>query len=177
MKQVWLAALFPNPSGYCKYSKETPGKFKCWSQIWGSSVISVFVNEFAHVFMALSWKVCNFKCITRGARRHAGQGLPQEKVPAGYVRISPSLSCNTEFPSIMFLSMLLACPVENAWKCGTNAIVSPWPWSKGFLSRRTGQLYWGYSWPGVDGSNGSLFGVLEPLSHSLTLCQWIGGSE
>lgn len=34
-------------------------------------------------------------------------------------------SCNTEFPSIMFLYVLLACPVETAWKCGTNAIVFP----------------------------------------------------
>lgn len=29
----------------------------------------------------------------------------------------------------------LACPVENAWKCGTNAIVPPWPWSKCYLNR------------------------------------------
>lgn len=67
------------------------------------------------VLMALSWKVCSFKCITWDTTLCAGQGLPQEKVPDGYVRISPSLSCNTEFPSIMFLSLLLACPVENAW--------------------------------------------------------------
>lgn len=50
--------------------------------------------------------------------------LLQEKAPVHYVRISSSLSCNAVFPSIMCLSTLLACPVENAWKCGTNAIVS-----------------------------------------------------
>lgn len=94
------------------------------------------------VFKAPSWKVCSFKCITWDTNLHAGQGFPQEKVPAGDVRISHSLSCNTEFPSIMFISMLLACPVENAWKCGTNGIVSPWPWSKGFVSWWTGQLCW-----------------------------------
>lgn len=83
--------------------------------------------------MALSWKVCSFKRITWDTALRAGQGLPQEELqnsPVGDVRISPSLSCNTEFPSIIFLSMLLLCPVENAWKCGTNAIVSPSPWSK-----------------------------------------------
>lgn len=31
----------------------------------------------------------------------------------------------------MSLSMLLACPVESAWKCGTNTIVFPGSWSKG----------------------------------------------
>lgn len=29
------------------------------------------------------------------------EGFPQEKVLRGYVRISPSLSCHYEFPSIM----------------------------------------------------------------------------
>lgn len=29
------------------------------------------------------------------------EGLPQEKVLRGYVRISPFLSCHYEFPSIM----------------------------------------------------------------------------
>lgn len=112
---------------------------------------------------------------SRDTAHSARLGLPQEKVqnlPVGDVRISPSLSCNTEFPSIMFLSMLLACPVESAWKCGTNAIVFPCPWSNWVLSRRTGPSCRGYSWPGVDGPTVSLSSVLEPLNGSLKLCQW-----
>lgn len=85
----------------------------------GSSVLSVFVKEFANVYIA--HELCSRHFPEKSAALNAshetlraGQGLPQEKVPDGYVRISPSLSCNTEFPSIMFLSVLLVCPVENA---------------------------------------------------------------
>lgn len=91
--------------------------------------------------------ICSFKSITWEAALRVGQENIVEF--ACIIRISPSLSCNTEFPFIMFLSMLLAGPVENAWKCGTNVIVFPWPWEKRLMSR-TGQLYWGYSWPVID---------------------------
>ncbi len=89
--------------------------------------------------MALSWKVCSLKCITWDTTLRAGQGLPQEKVPDGYIRISPSLSCNTEFPSIMFLSMLLACPLENAWSVEQMPLFFPnneaWAfWAGGLVS-------------------------------------------
>lgn len=65
------------------------------------------------------------------------EGLPQEKVLRGYVRISPSLSCHYEFPSIM-------SPFYAAvqWKIpetqGTNAIVCPWLCSK----RELLSLWW-----------------------------------
>lgn len=100
-------------------------------------------------------------------RRGASTG---KSVPVGDIRISPSPSCNTEFPSIMFTYTLLACPVENAWKCGTNVIVFPLTTEQKerrggtFLSRRTGQLCRGYSWPGVDGPVVSLCGVFGDLT-------------
>lgn len=134
MKKCVSCCPYSQQFGSFKSSKAAPESFKCWSQVLGSSVLSVFGKEFANVYIAHELGSQHFpeKSAALNASHEtlrAGQGLPQEKVPDGYVRISPSLSCNTEFPSIMFLSVLLVCPVENAWKCGTNAFVFPRPWS------------------------------------------------
>lgn len=88
--------------------------------------LSVFVKEFASLCNAVD-ELCSQHFPEKSAALNAshetpapragGQGLPQERVqdsPGGDVRISPSLSCNTEFPSIMFLFMPLVCSVENA---------------------------------------------------------------
>lgn len=85
------------------------------------------VKEFANVawqivFMAPSWKVYLYihhmrDCACRTGGFHRKKGL--------LVTSGSPFSCHviTNFPPLCSPSMLLACPVENAWTLGTNAIV------------------------------------------------------
>lgn len=84
------------------------------------------------------------------------RGLPQEKWSAGYVRISPSLSCHNEFPSIMFPFYVAGVPsgkclnIRNKCHCFSLTMVHGDCWAGRPL------LYWDYSWSGVVGLTVSL---------------------
>lgn len=174
--------LISPPSCICNTTSES---WICWGQALGCSVIPVFEYAFTNFLQS---RLCSWLFPEESASLKAShetllgvqdRELLQEKVPVGYVRISPSLPCHNKFPSIMFT----VCPLENTWMWGTNAIVFPRPWSMGSVDQADQAVILSLQltcccW--TDSFIVRCFGAFWPQFESLSVIYvkgWKGGNE